>query len=434
MPLHHHFHHDSSTPRFYRLRGHQRATTISTTRTCEYKLPRKRWKTGVVLLQNANWLLSAVKKAASSGADATSAFVLSESNILGPRKKAKADYEERIRASSQGEKKVWPAGFTKRKQVRVDHSSSARKVGASQEKNASAKAPHKRTKVTMDDTKGDKELEDEPPRRSVSVLPIPHFNESPPQEKDRGPVVKSSYHRGVSSSSPLPPPLQLNNATLHRVYPGDDAINGPSSPQRRPRWGVTRQGHAPCVAPRQHTPWGGPPPPSVSVPNGVVPAYYQAEIDNLCFMSFLPLLAKTPWNAQFDPTPTIGWHLDAEILGLMHRWDILPSMSGFCLQRFYRLRGHQRAIDETAAATLWGVTLASTDIELLLQTIHDVFEFAEEADTLRNIKPESRQSTILKEMLEMCKLSIVGLLVLAHDLIMVPLQTHLLHMPTIGHM
>jgi hypothetical protein len=66
----------------------------------------------VVLLRNANWLLSAVKKAASSGADATSAFVLSESNILGPRKKAKADYEERIGASSQGQRKVWPAGFT----------------------------------------------------------------------------------------------------------------------------------------------------------------------------------------------------------------------------------------------------------------------------------------------------------------------------------
>jgi hypothetical protein len=42
-------------------------------------------------------------------------------------------------------------------------------------------------------------------------------------------------------------------------------------------------------------PWGGPPPPTVSVPNSVVPAYYQAEIDNLSFMSFLPLLAKTPW-------------------------------------------------------------------------------------------------------------------------------------------
>jgi hypothetical protein len=40
------------------------------------------------------------------------------------------------------------------------------------------------------------------------------------------------------------------------------------------------------------------------------------------------------------------------------------------------------------------------NIELLLRTIRDVFEFAEEADTLRNIKPESKQSTILEEMLE----------------------------------
>ncbi|KAH9959693.1 hypothetical protein BGW80DRAFT_85365 [Lactifluus volemus] len=40
--------------------------------------------------------LSAVKKAAWSCADDTSALVVSESNILGPRKKAKADYEGRI--------------------------------------------------------------------------------------------------------------------------------------------------------------------------------------------------------------------------------------------------------------------------------------------------------------------------------------------------
>ncbi|KAH9953596.1 hypothetical protein BGW80DRAFT_1468432 [Lactifluus volemus] len=107
--------------------------------------------------------------------------------------------------------------------------------------------------------------------------------------------------------------------------------------------------------PRQHTPWGGPPPPTVSVPKGVVPAYHQAEIDNLRVTSFLP----------FDPTQTIGWHLEAEIiidkryskvhdvlvnfcqipndseslrlracaaLGTKHRWDTLPSMSSFCLE------------------------------------------------------------------------------------------------------
>jgi hypothetical protein len=40
------------------------------------------------------------------------------------------------------------------------------------------------------------------------------------------------------------------------------------------------------------------------------------------------------------------------------------------------------------------------NIETLLEAIRDVFEFAEEADALRNIMPESRQATILEEMLE----------------------------------
>jgi hypothetical protein len=40
------------------------------------------------------------------------------------------------------------------------------------------------------------------------------------------------------------------------------------------------------------------------------------------------------------------------------------------------------------------------NVQALLETIRDAFEFAKEADVLRNIKPESRQATILKEMLE----------------------------------
>jgi hypothetical protein len=38
-------------------------------------------------------------------------------------------------------------------------------VRVSLEKNAPAKAPRKRTKVTTDDTKGEKEHEDEPPKK-----------------------------------------------------------------------------------------------------------------------------------------------------------------------------------------------------------------------------------------------------------------------------
>jgi hypothetical protein len=40
------------------------------------------------------------------------------------------------------------------------------------------------------------------------------------------------------------------------------------------------------------------------------------------------------------------------------------------------------------------------NVEALLEAIRDAFEFAEEADTLRSIKPESKQAAILEEMLE----------------------------------
>jgi hypothetical protein len=40
------------------------------------------------------------------------------------------------------------------------------------------------------------------------------------------------------------------------------------------------------------------------------------------------------------------------------------------------------------------------NVQTLLDAIREAFEFAEEADPLRNIRPESRQATILEEMLE----------------------------------
>ncbi|KAH9965066.1 SDA1-domain-containing protein [Lactifluus volemus] len=59
--------------------------------------------------------LSAVKKAAWSGADDTSAFVVSESNILGLRKKAKADYEDRIGSIARGREGREKFSFAERK-------------------------------------------------------------------------------------------------------------------------------------------------------------------------------------------------------------------------------------------------------------------------------------------------------------------------------
>jgi hypothetical protein len=40
------------------------------------------------------------------------------------------------------------------------------------------------------------------------------------------------------------------------------------------------------------------------------------------------------------------------------------------------------------------------NIQTLLEAIRDAFEFAEEADILQSIKPESKQATILEKMLE----------------------------------
>jgi hypothetical protein len=40
------------------------------------------------------------------------------------------------------------------------------------------------------------------------------------------------------------------------------------------------------------------------------------------------------------------------------------------------------------------------NVRTLFQAIRDAFEFAEDADPLRNIKPESRQARILEEMLQ----------------------------------
>jgi uncharacterized protein Yka (UPF0111/DUF47 family) len=40
------------------------------------------------------------------------------------------------------------------------------------------------------------------------------------------------------------------------------------------------------------------------------------------------------------------------------------------------------------------------NVRTLFQAIRDAFEFAEDADALRNIRPESRQARILEEMLQ----------------------------------
>jgi protein SDA1 len=73
--------------------------------------------------------LSAAKKAASSGADDTPAFV-SESDILGPRKKAKADYEERVASITRGREGREKFGSLKGKRKKETPSSSTNREKA----------------------------------------------------------------------------------------------------------------------------------------------------------------------------------------------------------------------------------------------------------------------------------------------------------------
>jgi hypothetical protein len=50
--------------------------------------------------------------------------------------------------------------------------------------------------------------------------------------------------------------------------------------------------------------------------------------------------------------------------------------------------------------TLLQVVEHDDNVQTLLEAIQDGFELAEEADTLRNIQPESKQAKILHQMLE----------------------------------
>jgi uncharacterized protein YchJ len=50
--------------------------------------------------------------------------------------------------------------------------------------------------------------------------------------------------------------------------------------------------------------------------------------------------------------------------------------------------------------TLLQLVQRDENVEALLETIRDAFEFVEEADILRSIKPDSRQAKLLEEMLE----------------------------------
>ena len=74
--------------------------------------------------------LEATKKASSSGADDGAAAFISESDILGPRKKAKADYEERMASIARGREGREKFGSMKGKRMKETPSSSTNREKA----------------------------------------------------------------------------------------------------------------------------------------------------------------------------------------------------------------------------------------------------------------------------------------------------------------
>jgi hypothetical protein len=80
-------------------------------------------------------------------------------------------------------------------------------------------------------------------------------------------------------------------------------------------------------------------------------------------------------------------------------WGLLSKIPDV---RFLFLSLYMR---QSLVCLLWCQTLLKqiqrdNNIQTLLEVIRDAFEFAEEAEILRSIKPESKQATILEKMLE----------------------------------
>jgi hypothetical protein len=68
-----------------------------------------------------------------------------------------------------------------------------------------------------------------------------------------------------------------------------------------------------------------------------------------------------------------------------------PFLSGTCVIPLFCLTYRQALLRQVQR---------DDNIQTLLEAILDAFEFAEEADTLRDLKPNSRQAKILEDMLK----------------------------------
>jgi hypothetical protein len=91
-------------------------------------------------------------------------------------------------------------------------------------------------------------------------------------------------------------------------------------------------------------------------------------------------------SLQLNPYATLAWSLLSKIpeVRLLSFSECMEYLLFFSTYRQTLLQQVQR----------------DDNIETLFEAIREAFEFAEEADTLRTIQPESSQVTVLEEMLE----------------------------------
>jgi hypothetical protein len=102
-------------------------------------------------------------------------------------------------------------------------------------------------------------------------------------------------------------------------------------------------------------------------------------------LSFNPELTRI---LQLNPYASLAWGLLSKIPEVRLLSCLVPG------------HGALNRLCSTCCQVLLQQVQRDESIETLLEAIRDAFEFAEEADTLRSIKPESRQVSILREMLE----------------------------------
>jgi hypothetical protein len=109
-----------------------------------------------------------------------------------------------------------------------------------------------------------------------------------------------------------------------------------------------------------------------------------SPIAGVCSISFLLTLRRANFRTAAEP-------LCKSSIGSV----IKDSRGVFpCLLR------HAEHLLFICCQTLLQQVQRDENVEALLETIRDAFEFSEEADTLRSIKPESKQAKILEQMLE----------------------------------